>query len=338
MSLSFRIDRGLFQFDFTDNNAIIGVPVGASANAIRKRFYKISRLLHPDSCKAEAPQEKKLAVDLFSKLVSPAYAKLSNERDRSEYEVLLGMTAKRLLQDKREPQLQAEIARELLSASNIDTAYQEAIVNLADMQYREVDKALDAIAQISELNLVYLLRREQKSVRQPAATASKTNKPLPPRPTASTAATSTAALAAAPVPISRAEQHCRRAEELLQKGTLATAKRELQDALKLDPNSSRSHALMGMIYLRQKQLPVAKVHITKAIQLDSQEPTALDARKQYEKLASAGAKKASAGAAKPASKKSAPPSKSPSKPKSDKGKKDSGGGGLFGGLFGGGKK
>jgi len=34
----FKIDSGLFQFDFTDHHAVLGVPIDADFKDIRKRY------------------------------------------------------------------------------------------------------------------------------------------------------------------------------------------------------------------------------------------------------------------------------------------------------------
>ncbi len=75
--MSFRVDSGLFKFDFTDHHAILGVPVDADAKDIRKRYLKIARRLHPDSSSFLDSTEKEWANQLLAKLVNPAYEKLS---------------------------------------------------------------------------------------------------------------------------------------------------------------------------------------------------------------------------------------------------------------------
>jgi len=90
--------------------------------------------------------------------------------------------------------------------------------------------------------------------------------------------------------------------------------------LKLEPNNPLAHSLIGIVYLKQNQLTMAKVHINKALQLNPNEPMALRSKQV---LAEAVPK--IAGQTSPANK----AGEGVDKPK---------GGGLFGGLFGGGKK
>lgn len=322
--MSFQITRGLFRFDFTDNHAILGVPVNAEFNDIRKRYLKIARRLHPDSCKADSEEEKELAKELFAKLVSPAYTKLSNERERAEYVVLLGLMGKRCLQEKSSIQLQSDVAKQLSQTNDFEKVYKTFISNLSQDQYQSLSQTLEVIAQISELNMVYLMRQESKGG---ASIPPRSAPPPPPAtrpPAASTTPTATPAPAgmraappppppppAAPKTDSRVDGYYRRAEEWMSKNNLAQAILELRDALKIDPNNSRCHALLGMVYLKQKQATMAKVHINKALQLNPQEQVALEAKKKLDKPASSQSKTA--------------------KPKQS-------GGGMFGGLFGGGGK
>ena len=324
--MSFQIEQGLFKFDFTDHHAILGVPVDAEFNDIRKRYLKIARRLHPDSCKADNEADKQLASDLFSKLVSPAYTKFSNERERAEYGVLLGLMGKRCLQEASKIQLQSDLAKQLSKAGEFEKAYKTLVANLAETQYQSLSQTLNVIAQISELNMVYLMRQESKGavVGQTGQTQKPPATGVPATGTRPPAAASTTAPPPPPPPKaeSRAEGYYRRAEEWMSKNNLAQAIIELRDALKLEPNNSRCHGLLGMIYVKQNQATMAKVHINKALQLNPEEKVALDAKRLLEKPA-----------AQKGGTKGAPP-KTP--PKS--GKPDQPGGGIFGGLFGGGGK
>ncbi|NET50396.1 MAG: J domain-containing protein, partial [Merismopedia sp. SIO2A8] len=46
--MALKIDRGLFNTDFTDHHAVLGVPIDASSKDVRKRYLRIARRLHPD--------------------------------------------------------------------------------------------------------------------------------------------------------------------------------------------------------------------------------------------------------------------------------------------------
>ncbi len=125
-----------------------------------------------------------------------------------------------------------------------------------------------------------------------------------------------------PEPESVVEQYCRRAQVLMAKNNFAQARVELQDALKLEPNNSRCHSLIGVVYLKQNQNTMAKIHIKKALELNPQEPMALKGKQFLDKLA----QKASV--------------QTNGKPKPTPGNVSykSDGSGLFGGMFGGNKK
>ncbi len=69
------------------------------------------------------------------------------------------------------------------------------------------------------------------------------------------------------------------------KNSFAQARVELQDALKLEPNNSRCHSLIGVVYLKQNQNTMAKIHIRKALQLNPQEPLALKSKQFLDQLA-----------------------------------------------------
>ena len=159
------------------------------------------------------------------------------------------------------------------------------------------------------------LRANRWRLRPPRATRRRSR-----RPRAAGAAQSAAAAPTAPQPkLTAVEQYCRRAEELILRNAFAQAILELRDGLKLEPNNSRCHSLLGVVYLKQNQAKMAKIHIERALQLDPKDAQALEAKQKLDKL-SAGA----GGKAKPAK---AGQSEKP---------RDSGGG-LFG-LFGGKKK
>ncbi|SRR5579883_1438751 len=317
--MSFQIERGLFRLDFTDHHAILGVPVDAEIKDIRKRYLKIARRLHPDSAAAEGELDQQRASELLSKLVNPAWEKLSQERDRADYIVMLKLKGQQGARQRDTIEF-GNLAKQLLASTNPDHFYITAIKDLADKQYAHLDQSLELTAQLSELNLVYLIRRESKgevgggekkllytgsnipdSTQAPARSKAPAPSPPPPRE-------------------SQADQYYRRAEGFVAKNNFAQAILELRDALQADPNNSRCHSLMGMIYLKQNQGTMAKIHFNKALQLNPQDPMAQEGKQQLEQLQKAG------------STKTAPPKASAAKKPDDKS-----GGGLFG-LFGGKKK
>lgn len=294
--MSIKIGRGLFKYDFIDQHAILGLPVDAEIKQVRQRYITIARALHPDSCKAETEAEKKQATQMLSKIINPAYEQLSQDRHRIEYGVTLKHLGQRLAGEASQLSLHTEEAKQLIKAgANLDLLYKNSVQKLASEQYKEVrvEKILESIANISELNMVYLLRKESKgeSVRTPAA------KPITPRPT-------TPQAAATPEPVARvslADPYIRRGEEYLVKNNFAQAIQEFREGLQMDQSNSSCHGLLGLAFLQQNQSTMAKVHINRALQLNPQEPSALKAKDLLERSTG---KTTSPG-------KSAPPGKKP---------------------------
>lgn len=323
--MSFQIDRGLFKLDFIDNHAILGVSVDAEIKDIRKRYLKVARRLHPDSFVGDSEQHKQQASQLLSKLVNPAWEKLSQERDRSEYLVLLKLKGQSAARQQDTLEILSNLARQIFTAPNPDHFYLTSLQELSEKQFEDLAHTLELTAQISELNLVYLMRKEGKG--DPI----KSNQSKIYTSSTATANQASNPAAAAPPPQARplsvADQYYRRAEEFMAKNNFAKAILELRDALQIEPNNSRCHSLMGMIYLKQNQATMAKIHFNKALQLNPQDPIALEGKQKLEQPAPAANPKG--GAAKPSAANPKAGSKPPDKPK---------GGGLFGGMFGGKKK
>ncbi|MGB3534137.1 MAG: DnaJ domain-containing protein [Microcoleaceae cyanobacterium] len=302
----FEIQQGLFQLDFTDNHAIVGVPIDAEFSQIRKRYMRLARQLHPDTCPFDDPEDKELAKQLLAKLLSPAYNKFSKEKERKEYNLLLKTIGDRAIKQQSQLKLTFQPAKDLLKAGNYQQTYETQLADLAKQQYQNPQNTLDITGQISELNLAYLLRKGQKagvampasaSASTPSSTQDQTPTPPPPPPQ--------------PKKESFVEQACRRAEQLMETRNYAQAVLELKDAIKREPTNSRCHGLLGLVYLKQNQPKLATPHIKRALQLDPKQPSALEAKKLLDKVATTAAK-------------------SKSQQKS--------GGGFLGGLFGGKKK
>jgi tetratricopeptide (TPR) repeat protein len=313
--MSLEITKGLFKFDFTDQHAILGVPLDAEFNDIRKRYMKIVRRLHSDTCAFEDEADKEWANQFLSKVVNPAYNKFSKESDRKEYSLLVTAIGKRVAKEQPKMQVESEAAKQLASAQDLQEAYQKAVSKLADKQYESVEQALEAIGQISELNMVYLLRKERVGGgRIPTQEPTKTAAPVSPATTTAAKPTSTTAATPPPPPKSQdslAEQSCRRAQGFIDSKNYAKATLELKEALKREPKNSKGHAMLAMCYFQQGQATMAKLEVQKALASNPEEPIALEVKKKLEQSAASGAK----------------------------GKKgDEKPGGFFASLFGGGKK
>ncbi len=310
--MSLDINIGLFKFEFTDCHAVLGVAIDADFKEIRQRYLKIARRLHPDSTAVKEEVERQKANDLFSKLVNPAYEKFTTERSRAEYLVLLKDISRRVKQEQNPP-LQHESSQELAKTNNIENIYKTALYKLVLNQYDDLERVTQVIAQISELNLVYLMRHADKAF--PSAShpfpsnirkSPEESKQAPPQQPDE------------PAQESLVEQYLRRAQKLMEKNNFPHARVELQDALKLEPNNAIGHSLIGIVYLKQNQLTMARVHINKALQLSPTEPMALRSKQVLEEALPKVAEQANSAKTTAAG--------SSDQPKS---------GGLFGGLFGG---
>lgn len=282
---------------FMDCHAILGVSVNADFNEVRKRYLKIARRLHPDSFAVgdTGESEKEFATQLFSKWIVPAHATFAKERDRKEYLLLTQLKGKQAIQQKVSIAQLGENAQNLAAAENLDDAYNEALQSLAAIQYDNLAQTLAVTAQLSELNLVYLMRKESES--------QKSRSTVNPSVLSGTAPTGNSGKSGAQEPeapsktevtngdadsedkkASSVDSYLRRAEEYIAKQAYAQAILELRDALRFAPNDSRCHSLMGLVYLKQQQTTMAKVSIKRALEINPKDPNALKAKQQLEKL------------------------------------------------------
>ena len=312
--MSFEIERGLFKFDFIDHHAVLGVPIDADAKEVRKQYLKIARRLHPDSCKSESDAEKKTANELLTKLVNPAYEQLS--RSNRDYLVTLRGMGQRLAGEGGKVSVSSAAAKQLVqSGANLDNVYKTSLKTLASKQYESLGQALDKIAEISELNMVYLMikgKTVKSGVGKPAigtgtssgrspdtatgaaktGTGTGTGKPptetSPGRSATGTTASGSAAGSSASHEVSRVDGYIRRAEGYMVKNNFAGAVLELREALKLEQTNSKCHSLLGMAYLKQNQVSMARVHINKAVELNPNDETTLQGKQMLDRLTGTG--------------------------------------------------
>jgi curved DNA-binding protein CbpA len=272
--MSFKLDRGLFQFDFTDRHAILGVSVNAEEVDIRERYKIVARLLHPDSAQWKTEEERNFAIRLFSRLVTHAYGALSKSSSREEQSIVLQLLGKRLVEEGNNLEIADPLCQQLYqSGADFEQVYARTLVEMAERQYLDLHHSVEAIEQISELNLVYLLRKQLQTVRS-----------APPQPTASNPATSAPEPStdlAKPSPI---EGALRRAEEYVSKKNWAKAGLELREATAIEPSSARAHALTGLVYLHQQQVTMAKISMKKALQLNPKDPHVIRIKQEFDRV------------------------------------------------------
>ena len=155
---TFRIDRGIGQYDFNDYYAVLGLPLTAESSLVRRRYLLIAKCLHPD-IHGRSNSEKEVATQYLSKLVNPAYNVLSQERERTEYSAILKLLGKRLMKRNQKFVPLADMAQQYLLSSK-DFNYEQTVHEIAKVQYQDLGQALEKIALLSELNLIHILLQE----------------------------------------------------------------------------------------------------------------------------------------------------------------------------------
>lgn len=328
--MSFQISQGLFNSDFVDYHAILGVPVDAGSEEIRKRYMKIAKKLHPDSSAMTNDEDKKRAAEILSKLVNPAKEKLLQEKERAEHGVILRLKGQQARKQQETIELQSELSRQLAapqSKDQLDGLYKKMVLELATKQYNALTEMPTITGEISELNLVYLMLKGDGATT--SATPAKAAKPSAP---SAKPGASKAGHTAPPPPRETdvTDQFYRRALELVEKQNFAQAILELREALKLKPDNSRCHSFLGEIYMKQNQATMAKVHINQALKLDPKDAKALECKKKLEAQANKATVKSTSSKA--SSKATASSGKSGKKSEGDDGIT------IFGFKFGGKKK
>ena len=267
------IEQGLFQFDLTDYHAILGVSIEADAKAIRKRYLKIARKLHPDSLRECTNEERQKANELLSKMVNPAYETLTQEKSMAEHLIVLRLRGQRLSQSAPVP-LQSEAAQAIAKSNNAVSTYANGLKTLADVQYETIDQVLNVIGQISELNLAYLMSTAGEggsATTTASGSASGTNTPT--TPASPTTAARSREKAAPPPPSPRQQREAildsyhRRAAEFAARKDYSRAILEMRDAVKSHPTNGQCHAQLAAYYSQAGQSKMAKIHLKRALDL-----------------------------------------------------------------------
>ncbi|MGD1860128.1 MAG: DnaJ domain-containing protein [Leptolyngbyaceae cyanobacterium] len=266
-----KIEQGLFQFDLTDYHAILGVAINADAKAIRKRYLKIARRLHPDSLRTATDEDRQKANELLSKLVNPAYETLNQEKSMTEHLVVLRLRGQQLRRQASVP-LQSDAAKSVAKSNNAASIYTNSLKELTETQYEEIDQVLNITGKISELNLAYLMSTADNAsgsatvARETTAATNTTNVPSPPgaRPKAP-----------APPPSPRQQRQAiigsyfNRAAEFALKKDYTRAIVEMRDAVKSHPTDAQCHSQLAAYYLQAGQTKMAKIHIKRSLDLDA---------------------------------------------------------------------
>ena len=291
--MSFAIKQGLFKLNITDHHAILGVSLDAEPKQIRLQYLKIAQKLHPDKCRRD-PVRARIAGQILSKLVNPAYEQLSRKNAFAEHQLVLTQIGKRLAENKDKISVKNQLAQELLKAGRSpELVYPKLLKKLTTDQYQTLTLSGEKIEAISELNLVYLMLKSDRGINrsfksassqaQPSkATVAQNKKTVTPASASKT--TSPATAQSEPSTDSRVDAFVNRAQQYISRAEFNRAIKELKDALRINPNHGIAHAVMGRAYLHKKQLTMAKVHIAKAYKADPHNQIVMDCKKALDKL------------------------------------------------------
>lgn len=270
---------------FSDSYAVLGVAVTADERRISKRYRQVAKQLHPDQQLTMDDAIREFANQTLTRLVNPAYQRLKQDKGRSEALAMLRFKVRRL---SREQKLVARgaLARQLLEVdeAEIDIFYEKALSELSETQFTSIEAFAKQTTAISELNLIYLRRNMGAPIIPEKRTGMVPTPSVHPSTDASfsgESAPSTHKSTAESHQISYAQRHINRAKSYISNKNYAQAIQELRDAVRLEPDNSNYHAMLGQAYLLQKMLGMAKVHIRQALKLD---PKSVVALKYAEKL------------------------------------------------------
>ncbi|MEI6427580.1 MAG: DnaJ domain-containing protein [Pseudanabaena sp. ELA607] len=285
---TFQIDRGLSLLGIPDHYAILGLSLTTNAGQIRKKFLQLAKVLHPDVF-GRTDAEKELATKYFSKMVSPAYQILNSDRQRGEYLATLRMVAKDAKQKGTVPPLTAELAQKLYQMPH-EITYNQYIDQIAPQQYQNLADILRYTADLSELNLAYVMTQNQLTFTTGSSSIAATigqatgDSPIQPAPgNQSTAASANQNLGnhsgmggtpAARPAVSPAQRNLNMAELFIGKKQWADALKELVAAEKLDPNNAKIYTLKGTVQMNQNVPALAKASFQKALKLNPQDAVA----------------------------------------------------------------
>jgi tetratricopeptide (TPR) repeat protein len=317
-----RIEKGLAQYE-SDYYAVLGVPVTANAKDIRKGYLNVAKSLHPDRFVGR-PDEADRANWLFSKLISPANEVMNKDKERTEYEAILQLRIRRLL-EKPSVELwpNSEVVRKLRNSKTWEADYLDAVQQLAAGQYQELSEVLARTEQLSELNLAYLLLKAGMGSpdTQPRTT------PSPPPIPIATPSSASAVAAPAPAP-SPSQTRFMQALDMIERRQYKEAIQYLGYAIAAEPNQANYYAYRGSAYQKMGNAGMAKADFLQALRLD---PDNDEAKRGMKVLAGPGG---GTSTPQPIAQQA---KGQPQKGQPQKGKSDNGGS-FFGKLFGGGDK
>ena len=282
-------NEGLFKLDILDHHAVLGFSLAADPKQVRKRYLKIARQLHPDSLRDASEAQRKLASELLSQKVNPAYEALTQEKTAKEHSILLKMKQQQLVARPILLSAKSDVAKKLLGTSSLENDYNKAVSQIAKVQFDELNKVDDAINQLSELNAVFLMRKGSVGAKKSGSVGAA----VPEK-------SSDTAEAAPRRPRHEAiiESYLGRAKEFDYKRDYSRAILELREAIAAHPQSAPCHGYLASLYLKSGQATLARIHAKQALNFDAENEMAKEVQAKLEAKAAKAAPAKAAGAKK----------------------------------------
>jgi tetratricopeptide (TPR) repeat protein len=250
---------------FSDPYAVLGLSVAADERRVLKRYHSIAKILHPDRLTDKDPEQ--LAHQILARLINPAYQQLKQEKTRVDVIAMLRFRARRLGRQPLMPQ--SAIARRLIQVpiADLETFYEQAIAQLAELQFNPIYQFEPITQQLVELNLIYLHLKMGEPMRE-KRTGIMSSLPVVPVDFIPAETTEMANI--------YAQRHYQRAHQYAKNANWMQAVAELRDALRLEPERSEYHSLLAKVYLMQNLKGMARVHFRQALKFNAQDPLALE--------------------------------------------------------------
>ncbi|MDX2270956.1 MAG: tetratricopeptide repeat protein [Cyanobacteriota bacterium] len=261
-----RIERGLAQYE-PDYYAILGVPVNVESKDLRKRSKQVAMALHPDRFVSQ-PQLKSQAEWLFSKLFSKANELMKSDTERAEYDTLLQLRIRRLTSGGTgDLWPSTPVVKLLRNARNWEAEYVKQVGKIAETQYQSLDQVLERTAELSELNLTYLLLKAGYAGSVPSATTSGFSAaripvtPVPVAPSPIDTPTS-------PPKSNASEVRYVQALDMIERQQYKEAIQYLGIAIQSEPKNARYYVRRGVAYQRMGNRGMARADYLQALRLD----------------------------------------------------------------------
>jgi curved DNA-binding protein CbpA len=259
------VTEGLAQYS-QDHYAVLGVPIDADLEEIRRNYRNKTKLLHPDRFIRE-PEKRKSAEVLLSRVVNPAFETLSNSDRRRDYDLLLRLASIKF-RDNQTPLPNSPEVLRLSPARNMEELkilYCKEIEALTKNQYADLNDNQLTNA-LSTVNLGFLIL----SIPLEKYAGLKTARPE---------VSNVPAVPVTPVDNAKdasnwSQRHFERGKELVDKHQFKEAIRSFKEAIRLAPSSANYYSHLGLAYLSQGFPGMAKAEFQRALQLDPKDEIA----------------------------------------------------------------